>query len=158
MNLKKVIDKDFKNAFKNRETDKKETLSMVRSDIKNKEIELGQREKGLSDEEVIEVLRRAIKQRQDAQQQYKDGGRDELAEKEKKEVNVLMNYLPKQMSDKEIKAQLVSIIKQIGANGERNLGKVMGTAMALLKGKADGSKVREIVRQLLQKQQDNGRN
>ncbi|MEA1926456.1 MAG: GatB/YqeY domain-containing protein [Patescibacteria group bacterium] len=154
MSLKKIIAEDFKNAFKNKETDKKETLSMIQSDIKNKEIELKKREKGLNDEEVIEVLRRAIKQRKDAQQQYKDGGRDELAEKEKKEADVLMNYLPKQMGDEEIEARLVLIIEQVGANGEKDLGKVMGTAMALLKDKADGSKVRKIARQLLQKQGD----
>lgn len=154
MSLKKAIDEDFKNAFKNKETDKKETLSMIRSEIKNMEIELGKRKKGLNDEEIIGVLSGAIKQRKEAQRQYKDGGRDELAEKEKREVDILMNYLPEQMGDEEIEAQLALIIKRAGANSEKDLGKVMGVAMVSLKGKADGSMVREIAQRLLQKQDD----
>jgi len=149
MGLKQQITEDFKKAFKEKDDEKKSVLSMVSSDIKNKEIELGKREEGLADDEVIAVLQRAIKQRKDSCQQYKDGDRKELAEKEQREIDILSKYLPEQMSDEELEKQIGQIIEKTGAQGSADIGKVMGQAMAVLKGKADGSKVKQIVEKLL---------
>lgn len=123
---------------------------MVRSEIKNKEIELGKRDDGLNDEEVAEVLGRAIKQRKDSVQQYNKGGRKDLADKEQNEINILKEYLPEQMSDEEIEVEVKKVIEETKSQGECNLGKVMGLSMGKMKGSVDGSKVREIATRLLE--------
>lgn len=149
MQLKNKIVEDFKEAFRNGEKEKKTVLSGINSEIKNKEIELGKREKGLNDEEVIQIIKKALKQREDSASQYKEGGRDDLAEKEIKEAEILKNYLPEQMSDEEIEAKVSEIIEKTGARGSEDLGRVMGVAMGELKNSADGNKVREIAQKLL---------
>ena len=149
MSLKEEISKDFTKAFKEKDLAKKEVLSMMLSEIKNKEIELGKRDQGLSDEEVFGVLLRAIKQRKDSVEQFRQGGREELAQKEQSEINILQTYLPEQLSDQQIEAEVQKAIEQAKTQGEINLGKVMGLSMNALKGKADGNKVREIVSKLL---------
>ena len=151
MSLKQKISEDFKEAFKNKELEKKGVLSLVNSEIKNKEIELGKREKGLSDEEVVAVVQKAVKQRKDSVEQFKQGGRTDLAEAEQKEIEILQNYLPKQMSDEDIEKQIIKVIEDAGAEGPADTGKVMGLAMGALKGKADGNKVKQIVEILLNK-------
>ncbi len=150
MQLKNKIVEDFKEAFRSGDKEKKTVLSGINSEIKNKEIELGKREKGLNDEEVIQIIKKALKQREDSSSQYKEGGRDDLAEKEIKEAEILKNYLPEQMSDEEIEAKVSEIIEKTGARGSEDLGRVMGVAMGELKNSADGNKVREIAQKLLQ--------
>jgi uncharacterized protein len=149
MSLKQQIAQEFVTAFKAKDMQKKDVLSMIQSEIKNKEIELGTRDKGLTDEEVAAVISRAIKQRKDSVQQFTDGGRPELAEKEQAEIEVLQKYLPEQIGDEEIEKEIAAVIAQTGAQGKADLGKVMGAAMGRLKGKADGTKVREIAQKLL---------
>lgn len=145
MKLKEKIAQDFSQAFKERNMVKKDVLSMIQSEIKNKEIELGKREEGLGDEEIVAVLVRGIKQRKDSVQQYTDGGRKELAQKEQDEIEILQVYLPQQMSDEDVEAQVKKIIQKLGATSKADTGKVMGAVMGALKGKADGTKVKEFV-------------
>lgn len=152
MSLKETIASDFKEAFKSKELEKKEVLSLLQSEIKNKEIELGKREEGLGDDEVIGVISRAVKQRKDSIQQYQDAGRTELAEKEQKEVEILSGYLPEQMGDEDVEKEVAAIIEKTGATSPADMGKVMGAAMSSLKGKVDGGKVKEVAQRLLQKQ------
>ena len=149
MSLKQKISDDFTKAFKNKETAKKDVLSLVNSEIKNKEIELGKREEGLSDQEVICVIQKGVKQRKDSVEQYKEGGREELAQSEQQEIEILEKYLPKQLSDEEVKQKIKQIVDETGAEGMSDMGMVMGRAMADLKCQADGSKVKEIVQALL---------
>lgn len=149
MSLKKKISDDFTKAFKNKETAKKDVLSLLNSEIKNKEIELGKRDEGLSDQEVICVIQKAVKQRKDSVRQYKDGGREELAKSEQQEIDVLQEYLPKQLSDEEVEQKIKKIVDESGAEGMSDMGMVMGRSMADLKCQADGSKVKEIVQTLL---------
>lgn len=151
MSIKQKIVDDFKEAFKSKELEKKDLLAMIRSEILNKEIEMGKRDEGLSDEEIIAVLQRAIKQRKESVQQYREGGRKELADKEQQEMDLLAEYMPKQMSDEEIKNEVENVIKKIGAVGLQDVGKVMGGVMSSLKGKVDGTRVREIAQDLLVK-------
>lgn len=143
--IKDKIREELKAAMKSGDAEKRDVLRMVDSMIKNVEIEKGKRESGLSDEEIIEVLVRAVKQRKDSATQYIDGGRPELAEKEQKEIEIISVYLPEQLSEEEILKIVKEVIVSSGATGANDMGKVMGQIMAQVKGKADGNLVREIV-------------
>lgn len=143
--IKEKIREELKDAMKSGDTEKRDVLRMVDSMIKNVEIEKGKREVGLSDEEIIEVLMRAVKQRKDSATQYIDGGRPELAEKEQKEIEIISIYLPEQLTEEEISGVVGEVISSCGATGSGDMGKVMGQVMAKVKGKADGNLVREMV-------------
>jgi uncharacterized protein len=147
--LKKKIFEDLKLAMKEGDSFRRDTLRMVDSMIKNTEIEKKKREEGLNDSEVQEVLSRAIKQRKDAASQYEAGGRADLAEKEKKEVEILSSYMPEQLSEDEIKKTVKAVIQEVGASSKADIGKVMGLAMGKLKGQADGQLVKKIAEEEL---------
>lgn len=143
--IKEKIREELKAAMKAGDTEKRDVLRMVDSMIKNVEIEKGKRESGLSDEEIIEILMRAVKQRKDSASQYIEGGRPELAQKEQGEIEIISAYLPKQLSEDEVTEIVREVISSSGATGPNDIGKVMGQIMAKIKGKADGNLVREIV-------------
>lgn len=117
-------------------------LGTTLSEVRNRAIEL---KRDLTDEDVLEVIRRGIKKRRESIEMYDKGGRAELAEKEKAEVAMLERYLPAQMSPEEIRAIVRSAIE----GGAANVGAVMGKVMPQLKGKADGSAINAIVREEL---------
>ncbi len=150
MTLKEKISADLKEAMKAGEAKKRDTLRLLDSAIKNMEIEKQKRETGLSDEEVLEVISRAVKQRQDSIRQFEEGGRADLAENEKEELVILMPYLPEQLSEAEITEIAKAVIAETGANNVGDLGKVMGQIMGKVKGKADGNVVREIAKKILE--------
>ena len=135
--------------MKSGDAEKRDTLRMIGSMIKNAEIEKGKKESGLNDEEVVEVLARAVKQRKDSAEQYKAGNRPDLAEKEEKEIEIISTYLPEQMSEEEIAQAVKEVIGGLNLEGKADIGKVMGPVMGKLKGKADGNLVREIVQKEL---------
>jgi len=147
MFLKQQIEQDLKNALKNKQPEKTAVLRMLNSAIKNKEIEFKKRDKGLSDEQVIEVIAQQAKQRKDSIEQFKKGGRNDLVKQEKLELEILEKYLPEQLSVDEIK----KIVKQCIGEGADNIGAVMGQVMPQVKGKADGAQVKQIVEQELKK-------
>ena len=149
MSLKQKIIDDLKNAMKAGETAKRDTLRMLDSMIKNTEIEKKKREEGLSDEEVQEVIARAIKQRKDSATQYVSGGREDLAQKENTEIEILSVYMPAQLSDEEARTEVLKIIAEVGAVSKSEIGKVMGKAMTVLKGKVDGNLVKKIAEEEL---------
>ena len=148
MTVWEKVNNNLKKAMKARNEFTVSVLRMFSAAIKNKKIELiGAGEENLSDEQVIAVAATEIKKRNDAIVAYEQGGRQDLADKEKKEIEILSSYMPAQASDEEI-TKIVSEI--IGAAGEnKNFGQVMGQAMRELKGKADGNQVAEIVKKLL---------
>jgi uncharacterized protein YqeY len=149
MTLKKQILKDFMTAFKEKDMVTKNTLSMVKSEIANAEIDLGSREEGLKDEDTLKVLKKMVKQRKDSIEQFEKGGNSEMAESEKEELAVLEKYLPEQMSVEDIEIKVKEIIEKVGATGAGDLGKVMGAVMGELGAEADGNTVREIASKLL---------
>lgn len=153
MTLKEKILADLKEAMKAGDAKRRDTLRLLDSAVKNTEIEKKKRETGLSDEEVLEVIGRAVKQRQDSIRQFLDGGREDLAATEKEELEIIMPYLPAQLSEQEITAIVADVITQSGARGVSDLGKIMGQAMAKMKGKADGTVVREIAKSILENMQ-----
>jgi len=149
MGLKQKIIDDLKQAMKSGDATKRDTLRMLDSMVKNTEIEKKKREEGLMDEEIQEVISRAVKQRKDAISQYESGGRPELAEKEKKEVKILMAYMPVQMSEDEIRKNVKDTLEEMGISSKSEIGRAMGAAMGKLKGKADGNLVKKIVEEEL---------
>jgi uncharacterized protein len=149
MSLKTQIAEDLKSSMKSGDTDKRDTLRMLDSMVKNTEIEKLKKEEGLNDAEVQEVIARAVKQRKDSVAQYNAGGRPELAEKENKEIEILMGYMPEQMSEEKIREIIKEVISASGASSKTDIGKVMGAAMGKLKGQADGNTVKKIAEELL---------
>jgi uncharacterized protein YqeY len=149
MNLKEKITNDLKQSMKAGDIIKRDTLRMLDSMIKNTEIEKLKKEEGLTDEEVQAVIARAVKQRKDSVEQYKAGGRADLAEKESKEIEILSAYMPAQLGEDKVREVVKAVIIEMGATGKGEMGKVMGAAMGKLKGQADGNLVRKIVEEEL---------
>lgn len=148
MSLKQQIDSDIKSAMLAKN---KEELMALRS-IKSL-ILLAETEKGvsaeISSEAESKLLMKAAKQRKESAEIFQKEGRDELAQKELLELEVISRYLPKQMSEDEITIEVKKIIEQVGAKGPQDMGKVMGTATKQLAGKADGKMISEIVKKIL---------
>lgn len=149
-NLKERINNDLKQAMKNREVETVSVLRMLLSAVKDREISMRKGEDmNLTDEQLAEVLSGEAKKRKDSISAYEQGGRADLAEKEKSEIKILEKYLPEQMSDEE----LDNIVKEtVGARpgaSLRDFGQIMGAVMPRVKGKADGNKVSEAVKKAL---------
>lgn len=144
--LKQKISDDLKTAWKAGETTKKSVLNMLLAAIKNKEID----NKGeLTDEQIIATISTEIKKRKDSVEQYEKGGRPELAEGEKAEIDVLMGYMPEQLSDDEIRAKVKEAMAETGISDVKEMGKLIGAVMAKVKGQADGTVVSRIVKEEL---------
>ena len=149
MGLKEKIESDFKKALENKESEKISVLRLLKAALKNREILLRGKDKELDDNEITQVISREIKKRRESIAAFKKGNRLDLAEKEEKEIAILKEYLPEQLSDDKIKEIVKEKISEIGALGPSDFGKVMGVLMKELKGKADGAKVAEIVKKQL---------
>jgi hypothetical protein len=150
MSLLEKIEIDFKSALQKGEAEKLGVLRMLKSSLKNREIEIRAKKQELTDGIAMEIIRQEIKKRREAIEMFKKGNRPELAEKEEKELSILNQYLPPELSEETIKQIIQETIKEVGASGPGDLGKVMGKAMAKTNGQADGNKVRSIVQGLLQ--------
>lgn len=144
--LKKRLDDDLKKAAKAQDKVYLSTLRLVRAAIKNKEISL---KKELDDKEVIETISQLVKQRRDSIEQFKKGGRQDLVEKEEAELEILLSYLPRQLTRDEIKEKAFKVIKETGAKSSKDFGRVMKVLMEELKGSADGRTVSEVVKECL---------
>jgi uncharacterized protein YqeY len=147
--LREKIKNDFKEAFKAKEISRLSVLKMLNAAIANAEIAKN-REK-LSEEELIGVILSEAKKRKDAIEQYEKAGRENLAGKEKEELEILKNYLPEQLSEEKIREFVQKTIKEIGAESSADFGKAMGKIAPQLKGKADGAIIAKIVKEELEK-------
>lgn len=148
--LKEQINNDLKEAMRAKEELTLSVLRMLATAIKNKEIALRKGEDvSLADAEIQEAVASEIKKRRDSIAEYEKGGRQDLADKEKKEMEILEKYLPEQLPDEEIEKIVRETVSAMGDVKQSDFGKIMGQAMAKLKGKADGTKVREIVKRVL---------
>jgi len=139
------IQSDLKEAMKARDSIRVGTLRMLLAALKNRKIE---KREELTEEECLAVVGKELKNRKEAAEQYA-GRRPELAEKELAEAAVLESYLPKQLSEDEIRALVRETIESTGASDPSDLGKVMGPIMGRVKGRADGSRVRQVVQEEL---------
>lgn len=152
MSLKDKISFDLKNALRdNRRTIDLSVLRMLQSAIRNREIEKKRGDIGLTDEEVIEVITSEIKKRKEAIEGYTKGQRQDLVDKEKAELEIIMNYMPNQMGEAEIRKEAKKVIEEAGAKTPQDIGKVMKIIMPRMKGKADGALVNRIVKEELEK-------
>ena len=149
--LKQQLLDELKIAMKSGDTAKRDVLRMLDSMIKNIEIEKQKRETGLSDEETLEVIGKAVKQRKDAAAQYSAGGRADLAEKEQAEIAILSAYLPAQLDEATVREAVKAVISETGATSPTDIGRVMGASMGKLKGQADGNLVKKIAQEELGK-------
>ncbi|MCJ7804594.1 GatB/YqeY domain-containing protein [Patescibacteria group bacterium] len=140
------IQKDLVEALKSKSGLVVSTLRLLLSEIHNREIE---KQAKVTDEDVMAVIRKEVKQRQEAIEAYEKGGRQDLADKEKQESEILSNYLPQEMSTTELEKITKEVINEVGASGPGDFGKVMGVVMGRVKGRIDGAKVAEAVKKLI---------
>ncbi len=143
MDVIEKVSSEMVKAAKNKDKAKLSALRMIKSALHNREIDLKDR---FGEKEVLQVLSSMIKQRKDSVEQFRDGGRPELAEKEEKEIEVIQGFMPEQMSEEEIKAEIENAIEEADATSIRDMGKVMKLLMPRLTGKADGKAVGETVK------------
>ena len=146
MTIRETINQDVKNAMKAKETKKRDALRLLTSAFK--QIEVDER-KELTDDDVIKIIQKQVKSRNDSITQYKEAGRDELAQIELDEIAFYMPYLPAQLSDDELSSSIKDIMTKVGATSIKDMGKVMGMASKELSGKADGKRINECVKTLL---------
>ena len=149
MSLKETILKELSQSMKQRDMAKVKVLRFLSSAIKNKEIEI--RPKELTDEHVISVLKKQIKQNQESLEHYKKANYIEQAKEEEFQLSVLQNYLPELLSPEELKKITVEVIEEKKASSIKDMGLVMKGVMAKTKGSADGKQLSQIVREELSK-------
>jgi uncharacterized protein len=147
MDLKDRLTADAKEALKAGDKLRLSAIRMLLSDIKNAEIA----KKGdLTDEELLELATRDAKKHKESIEEFSKGGRQDLVDKETYELAVIQEYLPEQMSDDEVQKIIAETIQEVGASSPADLGKVMGKLMPRVKGKADGKKINQLVREMLE--------
>jgi hypothetical protein len=148
MTLFEQVKQDLKEAMQNKDAEKTSVLRMLLSALSSKE---KTKQADLTDEEAVEVISSEAKKIKDSINQYREGGREDLAEKEEKDLKVLEKYLPEQMSEDEIREKVKAKIGEVGAESPQEAGKVMGPLMSEFKGKADGGLVKKILEEELRK-------
>jgi uncharacterized protein YqeY len=146
MTLKEQIGNDIKTAMKEKKNELRDALRLLTSAFK--QIEVDER-KELSDDDVIKIIQKQVKQRNDAMTQYRDAGREDLYEKEAAEAAIFETYLPKQLSDEELVNALQAIIQSVGATSIKDIGKIMGAASKTLGATADGKRINECAKKIL---------
>ena len=142
------INNDLKQAMRGREEFRLLVLRMFLAAIKNKKIEMGNKEE-LTDDGVVAVLKSEIKKRKDSMAIYNEGDRDDLAKKEGEEIKILEKYMPEMMGEDEVEKIVREVIASLGEVGPGDFGRVMGAVMGRVKGKADGGIVSQAVKKVL---------
>ncbi len=146
MSLKDKLIEDLKQAMRQGDERRRSTLRLVMAAIKNAEIE---KRRELEEGELLAVIAREAKQRRESMAQFEQGGRQDLADREEAELQILLAYLPEQLSREDIEAQARQIIAEVGATSPAQMGQVMRQLMPLMRGKADGKLVSQVVKELL---------
>ena len=146
MSLKEQLKEDLKTAMRDKEVVKRDSIRTINTMIKQVEVD---ERREIDDEEVIKLIQRGIKQREEAITQYKAASRDDLVSKEQEQIDVFMLYLPEQISEEELESGMKEIIAQTAALSMKDMGKVMGIATKKFAGVADGKRINEMVKKLL---------
>ena len=147
MTLEERIQKDLVSAMKNRQENALAALRSIKTAIQNEKTNGTYHE--LTDADIVGLIQKLIKQRKESMDIYSQAGRDELADKEQKEMFVLMEYVPRQLTEEEVEEKVKFIITETGASSIRDMGKVMGLATQRMKGLAEGKTISRIVKSLL---------
>lgn len=146
MDFKTKLTADMKAAMKSKEKERLSVIRMVLSDIKNQEIKEGA---ALDDKAVLTLLSRTAKQRKDSIDQFRKGERDDLVQKESRELEILLEYLPSQLTAEELRKVVEKAISESGAASAKEMGTVMKMVMAEVSGRADGKEVQQMVQDML---------
>ncbi len=146
MTLKETLSEDMKAAMRAKDSEKLATIRLINAAIKQREVD---ERIELGDDQVLSVIEKMIKQRKDSITQFEAGGRQDLADKEKSEINVLAAYMPAQMSEVEVQAEVAAAVTQAGASGPQDMGKVMAVLKPKLAGRADMTAVSALVKAAL---------
>jgi len=150
--LRDDINNALKDAMKARDERRVSTLRLINSSLKNADIEARGQNKGpLGDDELLALLAKMIKQRQESNELYEKGGRAELAQQERDEIAIIAAYLPKQMSDAEVRTAITQAIAESGASSMKDMGKVIAALKGRYAGRMDFGKVSPLVKELLQR-------
>lgn len=148
MTFREKINAELVTAMKAKDETKVSVLRLLKAAIMKSEVS-GKEKKDATDEEVMQIVNKEVKQRKDSIEAFKTGGRTEMAAKEEAEMKILQSYLPSQMSEDDLKKVVSQVISQTGATSKADFGKVMGAVMGQVKGKADGQMVNKVVGELL---------
>ncbi|HIC77641.1 MAG TPA: GatB/YqeY domain-containing protein [Sulfurovum sp.] len=146
MNLKEQIKSDIKDAMRNKDIVKRDTLRNIQASVK--QIEVDER-RDVSDTDLEAIMMKYLKQREDAKMQFSDAGRNDLVAKENAEIAIIKSYLPEPMDDTELENTLKDIIASLGAQSMKDMGKVMGEAKSAIGSRADGGRINQMVKKLL---------
>ena len=148
MTLKETLSEDMKTAMRAKDSEKLATIRLINAAIKQREVD---ERIELGDDQVLSVIEKMIKQRKDSITQFEAGGRQDLADKEKSEITVLAAYMPAQMSEAEVQAEVAAAVTQTAASGPQDMGKVMAVLKPKLAGRADMTAVSALVKAALTK-------
>jgi hypothetical protein len=146
MSLKEKLMEDLKNSMKNKDTVRKNVVTMVRASIKQREVD---ERIELSDEDIIDIISKQVKEKRDVIEDFKKGGREDLVALTNKEIEILLEYLPKQLSEEDVEKIVRETITEIGAKSIKDMGMVMKSVLPKIKGKSDGSLVNKIAKKYL---------
>jgi uncharacterized protein YqeY len=144
MEIRQKLSEDMKNAMRAKETVKLETIRFLNSAIKNKEIEM--RPEPITEKEIMDVIKKLVKQRKESIEQFTAAGRTDLADKESSELKILEEYLPAQLSKEKVEALVLETIKELNATSVKDMGTVMKSVIAKTAGSADNKLVSEIIK------------
>jgi uncharacterized protein YqeY len=147
MSLKERLQEDWKAAMKNRDSFRSGVISMARAAVLHQEKNDGST---LNDDQIIAVLSKEVKQRRDAITEYEKGNRQDLVDQAENEIKILLEYLPQQLTENEIRDIVKNAVSEVGAVSIKDMGKVMAAIMPKLKGRADGKLVNQIIKQILE--------
>ena len=147
MSLKAKLQEDLKLAMKNKDTVKKSVVTLIRAEIKQREVDTRTE---LGDDEIIDVITKQLKQRRDAKTEFAKASRDDLVQEAEAEIEVLMEYLPRQLSKEELNEIVKDTISEVGATSMKDMKKIMAAIKPKTKGVADGKMINELVKSNLQ--------
>lgn len=147
MSLKQKLQEDLKSSMKNKDSIKKSVITLIRSSIKQYEVD---NRVELEDDAIVDLIAKQLKQTRDSREEFIKAGRDDLVSKSEAEIEVLKEYLPQQLSEEELNEIVISTISEVGATSMKDMKKIMTSIMPKVKGKADGKLINELVKKHLQ--------
>ncbi len=145
MSLKETLMEDLKDSMKSKDTIKKNTITMVRAAIKQREVD---ERIDLSDDDILDIISKQLKEKRNVIDEFSKGQRQDLVELTEKEIEILLRYLPKQLSEEEVEIIVIETIKEINATSMKDIGNIMKAVMPKVKGKSDGNMVNKIIKKV----------
>ena len=147
MSLKQKLQEDLKSSMKNKDTNKKSVITLIRASIKQYEVD---NRVELGDEEITDLIAKQLKQTRDSRDEFAKAGREDLVEKADAEIEILKEYLPQQLSEEELNEIVIATISEVGATSMKDMKHIMSSIMPKVKGRADGKLINELVKKNLQ--------